>query len=73
VSVAKEYRIEYSIQCASEEGDEFEEIGFGSSGAWDDIAAAAHMLSSGIDNEGWETPTEGTPTWDEHRQEGDSS
>lgn len=49
-----EYRIEYSIQ-RSVTGGEFEEVGFGSSSAWNSIDAALHDMSSAIQNREWET------------------
>jgi hypothetical protein len=53
--VAAEYRIEYQIQRASEPGGDFEEIGFGSSGAWDNLDMCTHMISSDLPGGGWET------------------
>lgn len=51
-----EYRIEYTIQRRDTAGDEdFEDIGFGSSGAWDTVDQAEHMLGSDIQNRCWET------------------
>ena len=54
-----EYRIEYVIQRGevSRTGfaDEFEEIGFGSSGGWVDVDAALHAATSDIQNRSWET------------------
>lgn len=64
------FRIEYSIQRSIDDDEqEFEEIGFGSSGAWDDLEAAAHMVGTDIDNRQWETqpgmPDPETVTGDE--------
>lgn len=53
-----EFRIEYSIQRADDEGGEFYEIGFGSSATWSDIDSALHAMGSDIQNRLWET--EGT-------------
>lgn len=50
-----EYRIEFSIQRADGESDEFTEIGFGSSGAWDDLDAACHSIASMVPRGEWET------------------
>lgn len=55
-----EYRIEYTIQRGkvSEDtgfADEFEDIGFGSSGGWQDVDAALHAAGSDIQNRSWET------------------
>lgn len=63
---APEYRIEFSIQrCVDRDVDEeFVEIGFGSSGAWDDLDACVHSLDSGITNGEWETSA-GMPDRDE--------
>lgn len=49
-----EYRIEFQIQRCTN-GADFEEIGFGSSGAWDDVDTAAHMLASAVQSREWET------------------
>lgn len=50
-----EYRINYTIERADGPDDEhFEEIGFGSSGAWSDVDAAIHAVSSDIQNRAWE-------------------
>lgn len=52
---APEYRIEFTIQRAEKFGEEFVEVGFGSSGASDSVASAAYALSSQIQNGQWET------------------
>ena len=49
-----EFRIEYSIK-RSEDGEDFTEIGFGSSGAWGDVDSAVHAVTSYIQNRQWET------------------
>lgn len=59
-----EYRIEFQIQRCAEDGSEFEEIGFGSSGGWSTIDQCAHMLSSAVQNGEWETE-KGQPDPDE--------
>jgi len=50
-----EYQIEYSIQRKRSEDDDFEEVGFGSSGAYDTLDTAAHMVITGIQRREWET------------------
>lgn len=54
-----EYRVEFTIQrsVVGEDGmaDDWEEIGFGSSGAWMDIEGATHAISSDLQNGSWET------------------
>jgi hypothetical protein len=50
-----EYRIEFQIQRFTPGRDDFEEIGFGSSGAWESTDPAAHMLVSAVQNGIWET------------------
>lgn len=50
-----EYRIEYSIQRKQSGEEDFTEIGFGSSSAWDDLESAIHALGSDIQNGIWET------------------
>ena len=49
------YRITYAIERLAEGGDDFEEIGFGSTGSWNTIAAATHDLDSEVTNGEWET------------------
>ena len=50
-----EYRILFSIERADDGGDDFAEVGFGSSSAWGSISAALHDLDSIIGNGQWET------------------
>lgn len=50
-----EYRIEFTIQRAEKFGDEFVDVGFGSSGASDSVTSAAYALSAQIQNQLWET------------------
>jgi hypothetical protein len=50
-----EYRIDYTITRRRDGEDDFTEIGFGSSGAWDDLAACTHMVNSAVTNGVWET------------------
>ena len=57
-----EYRIEYSIQKLRDGAEDFTEIGFGSSGAWDDLDQCAHILTSAVENRKWEMPSPETPT-----------
>ena len=67
--MAYEYRIEFSIQRAEvETGGDFEEIGFGSSGAWSDLDACAHMVQSAIQGGEWETGP-GMPDPDDVKKE----
>ena len=58
-----EYRIEYVIQ-RSDDGDEFHEIGFGSSGTWGNVDAALYAVQSDVQNRQWETEP-GMPDPDE--------
>jgi hypothetical protein len=57
--VRSEYRIEYSIQQADDDGD-FVEIGFGSSGSASDLEDAVYAIESYVGNWYWET-SEGMP------------
>lgn len=50
-----EYRIEYAIQRCESFGEEFVEIGFGSSGACSDLAGATYAIESQVANGVWET------------------
>ncbi len=50
-----EYRIEYQIQRREPGADDFEEIGFGSSGTWGSVDQAAHIAHSQIQTREWET------------------
>ncbi|MFP6334312.1 hypothetical protein [Bacillus subtilis] len=52
--MSTEYRINYTIERTTD-GENYEEIGFGSSGAWSDIRQCSHMIASDIDNGTWET------------------
>jgi hypothetical protein len=62
--VSTKYRIEFQIQRCTEDGGDFEEIGFGSSGGWSSIDQAVHILSSAVENGLWETE-KGQPDPDE--------
>lgn len=53
-----EYRIEFTIQRRRPDDDDFTEIGFGSSGAWDGLDACTHMVDSVVTNGEWETEGE---------------
>lgn len=55
VSEPVEYRIEYTIQRRLPGADDFSDIGFGSSGAWDSTRDAAFAVDSAIQNHSWET------------------
>lgn len=49
-----EYRINYTIERTTD-GEDYEEIGFGSSGAWGDLRQCSHMIATDIETCGWET------------------
>lgn len=49
----REYRIEYTIQ-ATNAGDDWADIGFGSSGTWDDVDSALYAVQSYVQNRIWE-------------------
>ena len=49
------YRIEYTITRRLPDEEDFTEIGFGSSGAWSSLGAAAYAIESDIQNGTWET------------------
>lgn len=49
-----DYRVEFSITRRLPGEDDFTEIGFGSSGAWGDIAQCAHMVVSALQNDEYE-------------------
>jgi hypothetical protein len=49
------YRIEFSVQRCDDDSEEYTEIGFGSSGTWDDVDAAEHAMGSVVQNRQWET------------------
>lgn len=53
--VSVEYRIDYTITRRGPSDEDFEEIGFGSSGAWETIDAAEHAMGSDVENYQWET------------------
>jgi hypothetical protein len=55
-----DYRIEFSIQRRADGEDDFTEVGFGSSGGWGTVDAAAYEAESIIQNRIWETG-EGMP------------
>ena len=52
-----EYRIDYTIQrtVGDPADQDFEEIGFGSSGGWSDLDQAAHILAAAVQTAEWET------------------
>jgi hypothetical protein len=50
----REYRIEYTIQAADGD-DDWVDVGFGSSGKWDDVGSALYDIQSAIQNRQWET------------------
>ncbi|WP_431881671.1 hypothetical protein [Micromonospora chalcea] len=53
--MSTEYRINYTIERRSSGEDEFNEIGFGSSGAWSDVNAALYAVQSDVQHRQWET------------------
>jgi len=53
--MATEYRIDYTITRRRDGEGDFTEVGFGSSGAWEKIDAAAYAMESDIQNRMWET------------------
>ncbi len=55
-----EYRIDYTITRRADDGGDFTEIGFGSSGTSYSPEHAAHLLQSAIEHREWET-TDGMP------------
>lgn len=50
-----EYRIEFTITRRQGNEDDFVEIGFGSSGAWENLDDCTHSLGSAVSNGEWET------------------
>ena len=50
-----EYRIDFTITGRGPDDEDFQEIGYGSSGAWSTVDQAAHMVESAIRNREWET------------------
>lgn len=50
-----EYRIEYTITRRDDGEDDFMEVGFGSSIAWNSVNQAAYEVESAIQNREWET------------------
>lgn len=54
------YRIEFSVQRQSRDGDDFEEIGFGSSLSHCDLRQCSLDVDAAIQNRAWET-TAGMP------------
>ncbi len=52
---AAEYRVEFTLQRRLPDEDDFTEIGFGSSGAWESLDQCTHMVGSAVTNGEWET------------------
>lgn len=50
-----DFRITFSIQRQRPQDDDFAEVGFGSSGCWDDVDSALHDLTSIVQRREWET------------------
>lgn len=59
--MATEYQIDFTITRRTDKDDDFVEIGFGSSGAWENIDAASYAMESDIQNRLWET-SKGMPS-----------
>jgi hypothetical protein len=55
-----EYRVEFTITRRQDGEEDFTEVGFGSSAAWETVAGAAYEAESIIQNRIWET-TGGMP------------
>lgn len=55
--MSAEYRVEFQITRRQDGEDDFTEVGFGSSGAWDHVDQAAHMAVSAVQNREWDTET----------------
>lgn len=53
--MSAEYRIEFSIQRRLDDEDDFTEIGFGSSSAWDTVSFCAYMIECAVEHGEWET------------------
>lgn len=62
--MADQYRIDYTITRRRPGEDDFAEIGFGSSGAWDSVDFCAHMVNAAVTHNEWET-TAGMPDPDD--------
>lgn len=52
--MSTQFRIDYVITRRQDGDDDFTEIGFGSSGAWNDINQCAYTVESAVQNRGWE-------------------
>lgn len=50
-----EYRITFTIERAEDGSDDWQEVGFGSSSAWESIDAAEYDMGSIIQSREWET------------------
>lgn len=49
-----DYEIVYTLRRRLPGDEDFSEIGFGTSGMWSTPGECAHMLSSDVQNYGWE-------------------
>jgi hypothetical protein len=49
------FRIDYTITYRGPDDDDFREIGFGSTGGWATVDAAAYEMESNIQRREWET------------------
>lgn len=59
-----EYRVEFTVQRRASHAEDFVDVGFGSSGAWDDVGQCAHIVASAVQTGEWETEP-GMPDPDE--------
>jgi len=53
--MATDYRIDFTITRRRDGEDDFTDVGFGSSGANDDVDAALYEVQSIVQNRVWET------------------
>jgi hypothetical protein len=58
--MSTEYRIDFTITRRRDGDEDFTEVGFGSSGAWGSVGAAAYEMESIVQNRMWET-SDGMP------------
>lgn len=49
-----EFRIEYVVQRRLPGDEDFDDVGFGSSGAWASVDEAVRMVASDVQNRTWE-------------------
>ena len=53
--MATEYQIDFTITRREDGAHDFEEIGFGSSAAWDSVNQAIEIAAAIVQNRIWET------------------